>query len=182
MEIVKISTGYRFPYTASKVTAPVVRWLTIDSFFEIEIFAVGAIWILQRFLKPFVFVRAVIDDKIHQNRQISFPGLGNQFVHIVHRAETGIDLIIVRNIITLVCQRGLVAGGQPEDVHPQVFQIVQFADNTPQISNAVSGSIKKTFGIDLIGNFSVPPFFLHSSFLPVFGSFIVTGKKKKFKG
>ena len=165
MKIIQISAGHRFPDTTAEVAAPVIGRLAIYAFFKIEIVRIGSVGVLQRFLKPLMFIGAVIDHQIHQDRDVSFFGFGDQFLHVFHSAEAGIDLIIVRDIIALICQRGLVAGRDPDDINPQFFQIIQFAEDAPQISDAVSCSIQKALGINLIGHFIMPPFFLHTTVL-----------------
>ena len=74
--------------------------------------------------------------------------------------QTGINLIIVRNIVSFVGKRGLVARGKPDNINTQVIQIVQFTDNAREISDTVAIGIIKTFWINLISYFVVPPFFV----------------------
>lgn len=45
--------------------------------------------------------------------------------------------------------------------YSQFLQIIQFADDTLQVSHTVTIGISETFGIDLVGDFIMPPFFCY---------------------
>ena len=62
MEIITVGAGNRLPYTAAKVASPVIGRISIYALFNIEITAVFAIGVCQRFLKPFMLIGAVIDN------------------------------------------------------------------------------------------------------------------------
>ena len=112
-----------------------------------------------------MFIGTVVDHQIHQNVHIPFFGLGDQPFHVFHRTETGIDVIVIRDVVPLIRQRGGIAGGEPDHVHAKLLQIVQFGDNAGNITDAVSVGIIEAFRIDLICHFVMPPFFRHSMYL-----------------
>ena len=60
---------------------------------------------LAGFFEPFVLIGAVIDDEIHQDIHIAFFCFGDQTVHVIHCAEARVDVVIIRNIIALICER-----------------------------------------------------------------------------
>ena len=108
--------------------------------------AVLSVRVFAGFSKPFVFVGAVVDHQIHKYVHIAFFRLCDQALHIRHGAEAGIDAVVIGNIIALVGQRRAIAGRQPEDIHTQLFQVIQFADNAGNIPDAVAVGIIKLLG------------------------------------
>ena len=74
-------------------------------FLQIKKSAVFPLRILTGPAEPLVLIRAVVDDQVHDDVQIPLCGLGQKTVHILHSAEAGIDIIIVGNVVSLICQR-----------------------------------------------------------------------------
>ena len=74
MEIVFVCSRNRFPAAAAEVRTIVAWRVTVFSFPEIKIICIFTIWISQSFLEPFMFVRAVVDDQIHDDMHITFLG------------------------------------------------------------------------------------------------------------
>ena len=74
-------------------------------FLQIKKSAVFPLRILTSPAEPLVLIRAVVDDQVHDDVQIPLCGLGQKTVHILHSAEAGIDIIIVGNVVSLICQR-----------------------------------------------------------------------------
>ena len=108
-------------------------------------------------MEPFVLVGAVVHHQVHDDRHAAAPGLRQQQVKVLHGAEFLRNAVIVGDVVPLVHKGRLIDGGEPDDVHAQVFQIVQLGQHTPQIADAVSVGVTEALGIDLIGNLAVPP-------------------------
>ena len=156
--------GQLLPAGAAEVAAPVGgQGLAFLPVTDVEILAVLAVGILAGLLEPLMLIGAVVHNQVHDNVHIPLLGLCQQAVHILHGAENGVDIVVVGDIVTLVSQRGAIDGGQPDDIHAQVLQIVQFADNTGNITNTVAVAVAKALGVDLIGSFAVPPFPFHKN-------------------
>ena len=85
-----------------------------------------------------MLIGAVVDDEVHEDVHIALFCLRNQFVHIVHRAEARVDVVIVGNVIALIRERRAVDRGEPDDIDTELLEIVQFADNALQIADAVA--------------------------------------------
>ena len=167
MEIIRVvCAGHFFPDTASKVGAPVAGRLAVFlSFPEIKIIPVFPLRIRQGFLKPFMLIGTVVYHQVHQDVHIPLLCLLQQFLHVRHGSENGINVVIIRDIVSLVHKGRPVDGGDPDNIHPQIFQVIQFFYNPPQIADAVPVGIVKAFGVNLIGNLAVPPFFFHFAVL-----------------
>ena len=162
MQVVPVLVSRQFvPDGTAEIRTPVAGQLSVFDGPDIKIFPIFAIRILAGFFEPFMLVGAVIDDQIHDDVHIPFPGFLQQSVHVLHGAEPGIDIVIIRNIISLIRQRGTVDGGEPENVDAQIFEVIQAADDTGQIPDAVSVGIAEALGVNLISDFIVPPLSVH---------------------
>ena len=151
------------PARPAKIGPPVGRKLPVRILVpQVEELAVLAVRIFTGLLKPLVLIRTVIDYKVHQDGHPALFCLRDQLFHVLHGPEARIDRIIVRDIISLVGQRRLIDRGDPHDVHSQLLQIVQPADDPLQIADAVAIAVHKALGVDLISYFVMPPFSLHS--------------------
>ena len=128
---------------------------------EIEILPVFPFRIPACFLEPLVFIRAVVYDQIHNDMLIPLFGLCKEAVHVLHCAEAGVNIVVIGDIISLVGQRGPVDRREPDYVHPQVFEIVEFFDNAGDVSDAVAIRVVETLGIDLISDLVMPPLSFH---------------------
>ena len=71
---------------------------------------VRVVLVLRR-LEPRVLVGGVIDNKIHHDLEPALVGLGQQLVHIVERAEQGVDVLVVGDVVAIVVLRRLVYRG-----------------------------------------------------------------------
>ena len=56
--------------------------------------------------KPRMLVRSMVQHHIHQNLQITLVGFLQQQLHLLQRAEHGIDILIIGNVIAVVILRG----------------------------------------------------------------------------
>ena len=72
---------------------------------------------------------------------------------------------IVGDVVAVVVERGLEEGGQPEVVHPQVLQVVQFFDHTPDVAQTVAVGVPEGFCINLINNLVFEIFY--SAYSPI---------------
>ena len=106
MVIIKILPArHRLPHAAAEIGTVVRRRFSILSFPEIEIITIRTIRILQRFLKPFVLIRTVIKNQIHNKVHVPHFQSGHQFFKVFHGTEFRCDLIIIRNVISLIHKR-----------------------------------------------------------------------------
>ena len=122
-----------------------------------EIIVVGIILPLQRLLKPNVLIGAMVQHQIHDDGNISFPSLADQLLHILHRAEHGVDGAVVGHIVAVVHLGRSANRTQPNAVNAQLLQIIQMRDDALQVTHTAAGGILKAFGVDLIEDSRLPP-------------------------
>ena len=117
MEIVEaFIPGNRLPGAAAEICPGIAGRLTVLTLAEVEIVAILAIGIFQSLLEPFVLVRAVVDDQIHNNMHVPLLCLGQQFVELLHGTKGRVNIVIVRNVVALIHKRRAVNGRNPNNV------------------------------------------------------------------
>jgi hypothetical protein len=95
--------------------------------------------------------------------------LAQKGIKVGHRSEIFHDVPIVADVIPVVVVGRGVDGIEPDDIHPEAFDIIQFGKDAFQVANAVAVRILEATGIDLVNDCFLPPF-------PVFGSGIAAGR------
>ena len=139
VQVVKVlPAGHRAPHTAAEVAAPVGGRRAVFALAEIEILPVGAFRVGQRLLEPGVLVGAVVHHKVHHHIHAPALGLRQQAHHVLHGAEAGVDAPVVGDVVALVRQRAFVHRREPEDVRPQLLEIVQPVDDAGDVSHTVA--------------------------------------------
>ena len=159
---VRISREF-LPAGTAEIRAPVRRQAAVfRSLPDIEELPVLSVRILTGLPEPLVLIGAVVDDQVHQNKHVPLLRLRDQAFHVLHGAEPRVDRVVIRDIIPLICQRRFIDGRQPQDIHAQIFQIIQLLDNPGNISDPVPVAVVKALRVDLIGNLVMPPFAFHT--------------------
>ena len=117
------------------------------------------------FLEPFMVCGGMVKHHIQHQSHSSFVRLPDQLLHILHRTESEVDAAIIRNIIPIIVLRRNKHRGKPQVIRPKLFQIIQFLNNSFQISQSVSIGIHKRLGINLINHFTAEICHWNSPFL-----------------
>ena len=125
MKIIFVCPGHSLPGASAKIRPVVAGLLSILSFHKMKIPGILAVRILQRFLKPLMLIRTVVYNQIHQDIHSPLLRLGKKFIKLLHSAEFLRNLIIIRNVIPLIHKRRPVDWRQPDNINPQIFQIIQ---------------------------------------------------------
>ena len=106
MEIVFVLMPRKLlPDRTAKIGSPVAGELPVLHGLDVEELSVLSIRIFACFFEPLMLIGAVIDDQVHQDIHIPLFCLSEKPVHVLHRAETRINAVIIRDIITLVGKR-----------------------------------------------------------------------------
>ena len=97
------------PGTLGKEVAPVVRKLSVLALLNDVIISV-LLFTGLRSLEPLVLVGGMVDNEVHNNGYPSRLSLGKQKVKVLHGAELGLDILVVRDVVAVVVVRALVYG------------------------------------------------------------------------
>ena len=162
MEVELVRAGQFLPAGAAEVGPPVGGQTSVRILIpEIEELSVLSLRIRAGLLKPLMLIGAVIDHQVHQDIHVPLLRLGDQLLHVRHGAEPGVNVVIIRDIVSLIGKGGFIDRGKPENIHSQVLQIVQLLYDSPHIPDAVAVGVVKTLRVNLIRNLVMPPFFIH---------------------
>ena len=162
MQVIHLGLGIIFPCGTAEYTAPVVWFFSVDRVFPDIVITVRIVFGLAAFDEPVVFIGSVIDNEIHQDLDAAFVCLGKQFFVVFHCSVVFVDLLIIRDIVTIVILWRLKHRRNPQHIYAKFFQIIKFLYDSSDISNAISIAVIKTFGIYLIYDAFFPPFFFHA--------------------
>ena len=122
MEVIKLRmAGKRLPDGAAEIGSPVAGKMLGVCFFNIEIFSVFSFGIFDGFLKPLVFIRAVVDHEIHQNVHFARMRLLQKRIHFLQRSEAGIDILIIADVIALIREGRGIDRREPENIHAEIL-------------------------------------------------------------
>src|SRR5579884_3187496 len=78
-------------------------------------------------------------------------------IEVFERAVHGIDVNIVRNIVTEVNLRRGETRGYPDSVDAEPLQVVELRGDTVQVANTIVVRVHEAAGIDLIEDSVLPP-------------------------
>jgi hypothetical protein len=63
-----------------------------------------------------------------------------------------IDGVVIRNVVTIILQRRWIEWEYPDRGYPQVFQVIQFTEETLKIPNSVVIGVTKGLEVELIND------------------------------
>ena len=167
MQVVHAGCLVILPCRAAEAGTPVVgRRLGVFAFAPDIVIAVRVVPGLPALHKPSVFIRRMIDDQIHDDLDSAFVCGRQQRVKVRHRTKFVHNILIVADVVSVVVIGGLIHRREPDHVDPQIFQIVQPADDSLQVADAVAVAVHKAARINLINHRFFPPCSFHIVFLP----------------
>ena len=105
MQIIHLCLRIIFPCRTAECSSPVIRFFSVYRVFPDIIITIWIIFWLAAFNKPVMFIRCMIDYKIHQNPDGSFVCFTQQFLIILHSSIFFINSTVIRNIITIIVLR-----------------------------------------------------------------------------
>ena len=161
MQIIFIKLLHILPCASAELTLPVRRSAAVRfSFAEEEEILVVRIP-LHRFPEPLMARGNMIKHHIKHQPNAALIRLGDQLLHVSHRAVTRIDIIIILHIISIVILRRYKERCQPDIVSTKLFDIIQLPDHPAQIPETVLVRVTERLRVNLI-NRTLPKIFMHN--------------------
>ena len=105
-----------------------------------------------------MLIRSVVGDVIEQDFQTAAMRVGQQRVEIIEAAEDRIDVGVIADVVAEVRHRRWINRRNPDGVHAEPLQIIEFAPDAGEITDAIAVTIHKRPWIDLIDDATFPPF------------------------
>ena len=118
---------------------------------------VGISFRLHGFPEPGMLHRCMAGHQVQEHMDSSAVGLGKQPLHILIRAISGRDHAVIRHVIARVPKRRGKAGVDPKRVKAQLTDIIQFIDDTLEVTNPIGVGVQERLGVNLIEYSVVQP-------------------------
>ena len=131
--------------------------MSVFGIFPDIIVTVRVVFGLATFDKPFMFVRAVVHDQVHDDFDPSFVGRGKHAVEVFHGSELRHNISVVRDVVTVVIIGRFVDRRQPDHINAEFFEIIQMHCDTVQVADSIPVTVLKGAWIDLINDSFFPP-------------------------
>src|SRR4029077_1968644 len=104
-----------------------------------------------------MLVRGVIRNKIKNQLQAAFMHGVQQLIEVRQSAEYAVEATIIGDVVAEILHGRRVDRSDPQDVHPQLNQIIEPGKNSLEISNSVVVCILKRPRVHLVDNPALPP-------------------------
>lgn len=76
-----------------------------------------------------MLIACVVHNQVEYDAQPTRMGFGDQCVHVFECSIWSIDFLIVPDIVAHVYLRAVIHGTDPDDVNPQIFDVVKRRDD-----------------------------------------------------
>ena len=103
-----------------------------------------------RALEPGVLVGGVVDDELGDDAQAAPLGFLDEAAKILHRAEIGIDVAVVGDVVAVVAAGRGVERQQPQRGDAEILQIVELLGQAREIADAVIVAVAKRLDVELV--------------------------------
>ncbi len=108
-------------------------------------------------LEPLVLLGGVVGNQVNNDAQAQVVSSGNQCLSLSKRAEHGVNVAVIRHIVTGILLRGAIERRQPNCVNAQIGNGGKPADNACQVAHSITISIGKRSWINLVNDRVTPP-------------------------
>jgi hypothetical protein len=110
-----------------------------------------------RRLKPGVLPRGVVHHQVGDDLEAAVAGGAHELDEVAERAETGIDAIVVDDVVTVVAARRGIEGHEPQAGDAEVGQIVDALGQTVEVAAAVAVAIEEGLDVEAVEDGVLPP-------------------------
>jgi hypothetical protein len=124
---------------------------------DVEIAPDGAFLGVAGALEPGVLVGGVVDDELDQNADAAIVRRFNERAEVVHRAEGGVDVAIVADVVAVVAHRRREERQDPQARYAEVFDVVELRRQPREIADTVVVCVEKRFDVHLVDDRVLEP-------------------------
>ena len=125
--------------------------------------ALGVVARRPRLDEPRMLGRRVVGHPVDEHPQAAVVRLGHQRVEVGQRAEDGVDVAVVADVVAVVLHRRPVERRQPEGVDAQPHQVVEMGTDAVEVADPVTVRVGERARIDLVHDRRTPPRLLRTS-------------------
>ena len=99
----------------------------------------------------------MVYDQIHDHSDSPLMAAIAECDEIIERTVHRIDRLVIRDIIAIVIARRLIDRGKPDSIHAERCYVIKAADDTFEITNAITIGIREASWIYLIDHKILEP-------------------------
>src|SRR5690348_4720963 len=99
-----------------------------------------------------MLIRSVIQYHFDDDANVPLVGRRQKCFEILQRAVAGVHRAVVRDVIAIIAQRGWIEWEQPDCVHSQFVQVVEFLLKASKVAYAVSIAVVESSHVQLIND------------------------------
>src|SRR5689334_4405310 len=99
----------------------------------------------------------MVDDELGDDSQFAPLGLLHETPEIAHRAESGIDVPVVRDVVTVIASRTRVERQQPERRHTEIMQVIKTFGQSGKVANAIAVAVAEGLDVKLVDDGVLEP-------------------------
>ena len=108
--------------------------------------------------KPWVIDSGIADHIVEDDMNPPFMGFLEELFGIVVSTIARGNLVIVADVVAGIVERRVEEGIKPDGIHAEALHIVEFADDTLNITNAIAVGVAESLRVDLIEYRILGPF------------------------
>jgi hypothetical protein len=104
-----------------------------------------------------MLIGGVIQHEVQDDADVPFVGCGEEGFEVVQCAVFRGDVAVVRDVVAAVPVWGGEMRREPNGVHAEVFEVVEFFGDALEVADAVAVPIGKGARVDLVEDCGLPP-------------------------
>jgi len=157
-----VRLGHAGPGGAAEDRGPVVRGqlavlaLAVAEHVAVALGRAGARG--QRLLEPLVLARRVVRHEVDDDPESELVRAVAQGVEVGQRAEDGVDVAVVGDVVAGVLLRRAEERRQPDGVDAQRGERAEARRDAGEVTDAVARGVGERAGVDLVDDGGAPPF------------------------
>jgi hypothetical protein len=95
-------------------------------------------------------IRSVIDHQLRDDAQPALVRRGEERLEIGERAIVRIHIVVVSDVVAIIAQGGRIKREQPDRCHAKILEIIELADQAPEIAHSVAGAVLESLYVQLV--------------------------------
>ena len=104
-----------------------------------------------------MFGRAVVGDDVDDDPDTRRVRLGDERLRLGQRAEDGIDVAVVGDVVAATGHRGRVPRVEPDRVDSEATQVLEPIAHAAQVADAVAVAVGEAADVNLVDGRLTPP-------------------------
>ena len=104
-----------------------------------------------------MLVGGMVHDEVENDADAALLGFAGEHIEVRQRPVHRIDIFVVGYVVAKIHLRRREAGRDPDRVHAEILQVIQFRGDALEVADAVVVAVGKAARIDLVEDRMLPP-------------------------